>query len=156
MPEPISFNYDDAFSRNIGWLTDWEQQILRTKKIAIAGVGGVGGVHLLTLTRLGIQNFHIADLDRFEQANFNRQVGAVLDLERRRGQDLIVDVAGREIAELPLRGRGARRRVANRARFLMRVGRAQTEVAGNFVELQRLREVVALRRIRQQVCVAER
>lgn len=72
------FDYDEAFSRNLGWVTEAEQQILRSKKIAIAGVGGVGGVHLLTLTRLGIGNFHISDLDIFEQGNFNRQAGAYM------------------------------------------------------------------------------
>jgi molybdopterin/thiamine biosynthesis adenylyltransferase len=76
MRQPISFDYDTAFGRNIGWTTAWEQQILRSKRIAIAGMGGVGGIHLLTLIRLGIQNFHIADLDNFELGNFNRQVGA--------------------------------------------------------------------------------
>ena len=41
-------------------------------------MGGVGGVHLLTLVRLGISKFRIADLDSFEVANFNRQVGAMM------------------------------------------------------------------------------
>ena len=41
-------------------------------------MGGVGGVHLLTLARLGIANFKIADLDTFETANFNRQIGATV------------------------------------------------------------------------------
>ena len=49
---------------------------LAGKRIAIAGLGGVGGAHLLTLTRLGIGAFHIADFDVFEIANFNRQAGA--------------------------------------------------------------------------------
>jgi molybdopterin/thiamine biosynthesis adenylyltransferase len=71
-----TFNYEEAFSRNIGWITEAEQQLLRNKKIAIAGMGGVGGSHLLTLTRLGIGNFNIADFDSFELANFNRQAGA--------------------------------------------------------------------------------
>lgn len=70
------FNYERAFSRNIGWVTHAEQQALRCKRIAIAGLGGVGGSHLLTLTRLGVGAFSIADLDRFELANFNRQAGA--------------------------------------------------------------------------------
>lgn len=72
------FDYDEAFSRNIGWLTRQEQAGLRRKRVAIAGLGGVGGAHLLTLCRLGIGSFHLADLDRFELANFNRQVGATL------------------------------------------------------------------------------
>src|SRR4051812_1588605 len=72
----FDFDYDEAFSRNIGWVTEWEQQILRIKRVAIAGMGGVGGLHLLTLARLGIGAFHISDMDVFETVNFNRQVGA--------------------------------------------------------------------------------
>ncbi len=72
------FNYEEAFSRNLGWVTEEEQQQLRNKTVAIAGMGGVGGVHLLTLVRLGIGGFNIADLDIFEVANFNRQVGAMM------------------------------------------------------------------------------
>lgn len=73
-----SFNYDEAFSRNIGWLTRQEQDRLRHKRVAIAGLGGVGGVHLLTLCRLGIGKFHLADFDAFDLANFNRQAGATV------------------------------------------------------------------------------
>ncbi len=76
MSKKFTFNYTEAFSRNLGWVTEHEQSILKKKRIAIAGMGGVGGSHLLTLTRLGIENFHIADFDRFELANFNRQAGA--------------------------------------------------------------------------------
>ncbi|MFN3789625.1 ThiF family adenylyltransferase [Massilia sp.] len=72
------FRYEQAFARNIGWLTPEEQQRLRNKRVAIAGIGGVGGVHLLTLTRLGISKFNIADFDRFDIPNFNRQVGAMM------------------------------------------------------------------------------
>jgi molybdopterin/thiamine biosynthesis adenylyltransferase len=74
----MAFSYDLAFSRNIGWLTRDEQRALRQKRVAIAGLGGVGGSHLLTLTRLGIGRFHLADFDIFEQANFNRQAGAMM------------------------------------------------------------------------------
>jgi molybdopterin/thiamine biosynthesis adenylyltransferase len=73
-----AFSYDQAFSRNIGWVTTQEQESLRHKRIAIAGMGGVGGVHLLTLARLGIGAFNIADFDRFDIVNFNRQVGATV------------------------------------------------------------------------------
>ncbi|HMM47159.1 MAG TPA: ThiF family adenylyltransferase [Thiobacillaceae bacterium] len=74
-----TFNYDEAFSRNIGWLTRREQGILRRSRAAIAGLGGVGGVHLLTLCRLGIGRFHVADFDAFDLANFNRQAGATVE-----------------------------------------------------------------------------
>lgn len=73
---PQTFSYHEAFSRNIGWVTKTEQAVLRHKRVAIAGMGGVGGVHLLTLTRLGIGSFHIADFDTFDLVNFNRQAGA--------------------------------------------------------------------------------
>lgn len=71
-----AFIYNDAFSRNLGWVTEREQETLRGKTVAIAGLGGVGGVHLLTLARLGIGSFHVADFDHFSMANFNRQIGA--------------------------------------------------------------------------------
>ena len=72
------FNYNEAFSRNIGWITESEQLLLKNKRVAIAGMGGVGGSHLLTHCRLGIGKFNIADFDTFELANFNRQAGATL------------------------------------------------------------------------------
>ena len=75
-PATDAFDYDVAFSRNLGWVTREEQQALRHKRIAIAGLGGVGGLHLVTLTRLGIGAFHLAEFDRFDLANFNRQFGA--------------------------------------------------------------------------------
>ncbi len=78
MNEALNFPFDLAFDRNLGWVTDWEQLALRAKTVAIAGMGGVGGAHLLTLARLGIGCFAIADFDTFEFANFNRQVGAML------------------------------------------------------------------------------
>jgi molybdopterin/thiamine biosynthesis adenylyltransferase len=77
MMERSTFLYEQAFARNIGWVTPAEQQALRGKRVAIAGMGGVGGNHLLTLARLGVGHFRIADFDRFDVANFNRQVGAM-------------------------------------------------------------------------------
>jgi molybdopterin/thiamine biosynthesis adenylyltransferase len=74
-----AFSYDEAFARNIGWVTTSEQDRLRNSRIAIAGLGGVGGSHLITLTRLGIGAFHVADFDAFSLANFNRQAGANVD-----------------------------------------------------------------------------
>ncbi|MGZ8215926.1 ThiF family adenylyltransferase [Methylomagnum sp.] len=70
------FDYGAAFKRNIGWVTVTEQSLLRRSRVAIAGMGGVGGGHLLTLVRLGVGAFHIADFDSFDLTNFNRQAGA--------------------------------------------------------------------------------
>jgi hypothetical protein len=89
----INFNYTTAFSRNIGWLTHQEQDLLKSKRIAIAGLGGVGGSHLLALSRLGVGAFHIADLDVFELANFNRQVGATIKHLDRAKVDVLAEMA---------------------------------------------------------------
>lgn len=97
------FDYDEAFSRNIGWVTEWEQQMLRGKRIAIAGMGGVGGVHLLTLTRLGVGAFHISDMDTYEVANFNRQVGASLSTVGRHKAEAMADLARDINPELDIR-----------------------------------------------------
>jgi molybdopterin/thiamine biosynthesis adenylyltransferase len=87
------FSYETAFSRNIGWLTADEQQRLRQKRVAIAGMGGVGGFHLLTLARLGVEKFNIADLDTFELANFNRQAGAVMSTLDRPKVEVLAEMA---------------------------------------------------------------
>ena len=68
--------HSEAFSRNIGLLTIQEQNRLSEMTAAIPGMGGVGGVHLMTMVRTGIGKFHIADFDLFEPVNVNRQYGA--------------------------------------------------------------------------------
>ncbi len=90
---PEHFDYETAFSRNLGWVTETEQQILRARRVAIAGLGGVGGSHLLTLTRLGIGSFNIADLDIFEQENFNRQAGASIRHVGREKIEVLAELA---------------------------------------------------------------
>lgn len=76
-PEPsLEALIGDEFSRNIGLLsTDQQRQLLKSQ-VAVVGAGGVGGLHILTLARLGIGAFHIADPDSFEAANISRQFGA--------------------------------------------------------------------------------
>jgi molybdopterin/thiamine biosynthesis adenylyltransferase len=88
----MMFEYTTAFARNIGWFTQDEQQQLRHKRIAIAGMGGVGGAHLLTLARLGIEKFSIADFDVFELANFNRQAGAGISTLERPKVDVLAEM----------------------------------------------------------------
>lgn len=70
------FDYRAAFGRNIGWVTEWEQDSLRGARAAIAGMGGVGGLHLLALARLGVGRFSLADFDTFGIENTNRQAGS--------------------------------------------------------------------------------
>ncbi len=97
------FDYEAAFSRNIGWVTEAEQQTLRGKRVAIAGIGGVGGVHLLTLARLGIGAFNIADFDTFDLVNFNRQAGAMVSTLGRPKVDVLAEMAADINPELDIR-----------------------------------------------------
>ncbi len=76
--EPNEF-YQTAFQRNIGLLTVEEQNKLRSSKVAIIGVGGVGGFHLSNLVRLGVGKFSISDLEAFETPNLQRQCGAFIN-----------------------------------------------------------------------------
>ncbi len=104
------FDYETAFSRNIGWLTEWEQAALRGKTVAIAGLGGAGGSHATTLARLGVGRFKIADLDHYDWANFNRQVGATVPTVGLPKTDVMARMV-REInpaAEVTLFGDGVR------------------------------------------------
>jgi molybdopterin/thiamine biosynthesis adenylyltransferase len=87
------FDYSQAFSRNIGWVTDAEQLQLQATRIAIAGMGGVGGEHLLTLTRLGVGHFRIADYDTFDIANMNRQAGASVSTLGRQKAHVMAELA---------------------------------------------------------------
>lgn len=72
--------YKEAFSRNIGLLTVEEQKKLSQSTVAIAGLGGAGGIYATTFARLGFGKFHIADLDVFETVNINRQQAATVDV----------------------------------------------------------------------------
>ena len=56
-------------------------------------MGGVGGIYLTTLARLGIGKFHIADLDTFELANFNRQAGAMISTLGRPKVEVLAEMA---------------------------------------------------------------
>jgi len=100
---PEDFSYDEAFSRNLGWVTEAEQARLRRTRVCIAGLGGVGGVYLLTLARLGIGAFSIADFDSFALANFNRQAGATVSSLARPKIDVMVEMARDINPELDIR-----------------------------------------------------
>ena len=57
----MTFDYEEAFSRNLGWLTPQEQQKLSNTRIAVAGMGGAGGVHVQALARLGMGAMTLTD-----------------------------------------------------------------------------------------------
>lgn len=98
-----AFDYATAFARNVGWVTSSEQERLRRRRVAIAGMGGVGGVHLMTLARLGIGAFNISDFDTFDLVNFNRQAGAGMSSVGRPKVDVMAEMALDINPELDLR-----------------------------------------------------
>lgn len=77
-PSTADWSYHEAFDRNIGLITVLEQQKLRYSRVAIIGLGGVGGIYATSLARLGVGKFTIADPDIFERVNTNRQQGATV------------------------------------------------------------------------------
>lgn len=66
-------DYEELTSRNIGGITEEEQEILRNSTIAIAGCGCMGGLAADLLARFGIGHIKIADPDVFDVSNINRQ-----------------------------------------------------------------------------------
>ena len=81
----VDYDYFEAFSRNLGFISREEQTRLKSATVAIAGLGGTGGAQVHALARIGIGNYHLADPDTFELVNFNRQSGATLpNLGRRK------------------------------------------------------------------------
>ncbi|HJU03627.1 MAG TPA: ThiF family adenylyltransferase [Nitrospiraceae bacterium] len=88
-----AWSYSAAFSRNLGLLTPAEQERVRGRCVAIAGLGGVGGVHLITLARLGVGAFHLADFDHFDVPNFNRQYGAMVQTIGQNKLEVIAEAA---------------------------------------------------------------
>lgn len=54
-------------------------ELLKSKKVAIFGLGGVGGYVLEALARSGISNFILVDNDKVNISNLNRQILATFD-----------------------------------------------------------------------------
>ena len=49
---------------------------LKDATVAVVGVGGVGGICVITLARSGVGNIIIQDFDTVEESNINRQIVA--------------------------------------------------------------------------------
>ena len=69
---------EPRYLRN-GILEDEEQEILKSKKVAVIGCGGLGGYVVEMLARLGVGHLVLCDGDRFDETNLNRQLLAKED-----------------------------------------------------------------------------
>ncbi len=67
------------YSKNIGTLTKAGQQELNEKKVLVIGSGGLGGVVLEGLARMGVKTIGVCDFDVFDETNLNRQLLATED-----------------------------------------------------------------------------
>ncbi|MFO7659086.1 MAG: ThiF family adenylyltransferase [Bacteroidales bacterium] len=69
-------SYNQIFNRNIGLITPDNQEKLKNSKVAVFGVGGLGGVIAEVLVRSGVGSIVLTDRDKYEASNLNRQVFA--------------------------------------------------------------------------------
>ncbi|MBR5192408.1 MAG: tRNA threonylcarbamoyladenosine dehydratase [Clostridia bacterium] len=62
------------FSRTVALIGEESLNKLKGKKVAVFGLGGVGGYAVEALARSGIENFLLIDNDTVNISNFNRQI----------------------------------------------------------------------------------
>lgn len=97
----------DRYERNGTTINPEERIRLATKRVFVAGCGGLGGYVLETLARAGVGKITAADPDSFDVSNLNRQL---LSDEEVLGQPKI-DVAAKRIAAVNSSIRFSGRRV---------------------------------------------
>ncbi len=103
----MTFDYEAFTTRNIGFVDDREQQLLRQARVFVCGVGGMGGAAFMALVRAGIGRFVIADIDRFEMSNLNRQVFAFIDKVGQKKIDVAANAARHINPSIELEALGA-------------------------------------------------
>ena len=67
-------------------------KIIKTKKILVVGVGGVGGSVITSLVRSGIENITVIDFDEVDITNLNRQMVAYHSTIGKKKVDVIEDI----------------------------------------------------------------
>lgn len=75
------------FLRRDVLLNESQIEKIENAKIALFGLGGVGGYTLEALVRMGIKNLFLCDGDKFDESNLNRQI---LSLESNIGKDKVL------------------------------------------------------------------
>jgi hypothetical protein len=66
----------DFLNRTLPILTEAGLAVLRSKTVALAGLGGVGGGAFLALVRCGVARFRLAENGVFDPPDMNRQAAA--------------------------------------------------------------------------------
>ena len=79
-----SNSYWERVARNIGPIKFQEQETIRTSRVAVLGVGGLGGPLAENLVRAGCQDLVICDFDVFDESNLNRQICTIEDIGKRK------------------------------------------------------------------------
>ncbi len=57
-----------------GLINEKELDNIKSKKILVVGLGGVGSIACESLVRSGIHNIDLIDFDKYEESNLNRQL----------------------------------------------------------------------------------
>ena len=94
--------YWEHVIRNIGPITFEEQELIRTSRVAVLGVGGLGGPLAENLVRAGCQNLVICDFDVFDESNLNRQICTTDDIGKRK-IDVVEDFLQKIDPEISIR-----------------------------------------------------
>ena len=68
---------EDIFSRSALLLGEAALETLRRSRVAVFGVGGVGGYAVEALARSGVGELHLIDNDTVSLTNLNRQIIAL-------------------------------------------------------------------------------
>ena len=66
--------FPNRYDRNVSALSQEECTMLAQKRIAVVGCGGLGGLVIEALARIGVGYLRIIDGDVFEESNLNRQL----------------------------------------------------------------------------------
>ena len=75
-PQTAPVYADSIYDRQVRLLSDSGQTLLRSTKVGVIGVGGVGSWVVANLAHLGVGHIVIADPDQIEDTNLPRVLGA--------------------------------------------------------------------------------
>lgn len=67
---------DDRYSRIVNLIGEENLKKLKNARVAVFGIGGVGGYAVEGLVRSGIENIDLYDCDTIAESNLNRQIFA--------------------------------------------------------------------------------